>query len=98
MTRTEVLFLLKAYEEQLVTNTTLLSASVANAISNVLRKKGKRPNKLWKKKPKAGDVQERTQDIAIAKTVQEQDGSNWIQKIYLANRRKLQRKDKNDIS
>lgn len=58
---------------------------MANAVGNVLRKKGKPPQKLWKKKPVQGDLLERENDLQIAMNVQKQDGNNWIRKIYAAN-------------
>ena len=68
-----------------MTTSNLLAAAVANAIGNALRKKGKPPQKLWKKKPVHGNIQERENDLQIAMDVQEQDGDSWIRKIYAAN-------------
>ena len=42
LTPAEKRFLLKAYEEKVVSDSTLLAAAVANAVGNVLRKKGKK--------------------------------------------------------
>ena len=59
LTPAEKRFLLKAYEEKVVSDSTLLAAAVANAVGNVLRKKGKKPKKLWQKCPRHADQQVR---------------------------------------
>ncbi|MCD7959532.1 MAG: hypothetical protein LUF89_08700 [Ruminococcus sp.] len=92
LTPTEKAFLLKAYEEKVVSDSSLLASAVANAVGNVLRKKGKRPQKLWKKKPKPGNVEQRDSDVEIAKRNAEKDGNAWIARIYAANHRKLKRR------
>ncbi len=86
------MFIVKAYEDKVVSDSSLLAAAVANAVGNVLRKKGKRPQKLWKKKPKAGNVQQRDSDLEIVKKNAEKDGDTWIARIYAANHRKLKRR------
>lgn len=92
LTRAEKLFLIKAYENKVVADSSVFASAVANAVGNVFRKKGKRAQKLWKRKPKRGDLRQRETDLAIAKQSQESDGNAWIEKIYHANGRKYKRK------
>ncbi|MDE6730932.1 MAG: hypothetical protein K2J71_09195, partial [Oscillospiraceae bacterium] len=73
MTRKEKLFIIKAYENKLVADSNILSAAVANAVSNVFRKKNQRSKKLWKIQPKPGDLQERQEQTRIAQQVAAQD-------------------------
>lgn len=88
----------------MVADSSVMASAVANAVGNVLRKKGKRPQKLWKRKPKPGDRDQRHSDIAAVQTVQKREGVGWIEQIYRANGRKLRRRekstngDKTDIS
>lgn len=92
LTRKEKLFLVKAYENKLVADSNILSAAVANAVSNVFRKKNQRPRKLWKIQPKKSDSQEQREYTAIARQVETQD-KTWIEKIYAANHRKFRREN-----
>ena len=85
MTPAEKLFLVKAYENKVVSDSCLLSAAVANAVGNVLRKKGKKPRALWKKKPRQGDMQERGDMVQRVTQMQRSEGSAWVQAIYRAN-------------
>ena len=93
LTRKEKLFIVKAYENKLVADSNILSAAVANAVSNVFRKKNQRPKKLWKIQPKQGDLQERQEQTRIAQQVASQDDTSWIEKIYAANHRKFRKRN-----
>ena len=94
LTRKEKLFIVKAYEDKLVMDSNILSAAVANAVSNVFRKKNQRPKKLWKIQPKQGNLQERQEQTRIARQVESQDNTDWIAKIYIANHRKIPKTEK----
>lgn len=85
LTPAECAFLVKAYEDRVVSCTELLAAAVANAVSNVLRKKGKRPKKLWKKKRKKADHEKMRQAVSIAEEIEHRDGKRWIDMVYAAN-------------
>lgn len=98
LTRKEKLFLVRAYEDKLVADSDILCAAVANAVANVFRKKNQRPRKLWKIQPKQADSQERQEYMAIARRIESemtsQDGTDWVEKIYQANHRKLRKSQK----
>ena len=85
LTPAEKRFLLKAYEEKVVSDSTLLAAAVANAVGNVLRKKGKKPKKLWQKCPQHADPQERQRIVEAAKKIEATEGKAWVDLIYQAN-------------
>ena len=85
LTPAEKQFLMKAYEEKTVADSTLLSAAVANAVGNVLRKKGKRPKKLWRKCPRAGDEKEREQVVAAVRKMEQTEDKRWVDLVYQAN-------------
>lgn len=85
LTPAEKRFLLKAYEEKVVSDSTLLAAAVANAVGNVLRKKGKKPKKLWQKCHRHADQQERQRIVEAAKKIEATEGKAWVDLIYQAN-------------
>lgn len=92
LTPTEKLFIIKAYEDKVVSDSNLMAAAVANAVGNVMRKKGKRPQKLWRKKPGKGSEQERTDAVRVAAAVEEKEGKSWVAAIYQANGMRLKKK------
>lgn len=98
LTQTEKAFIMKAYENKIVTETTLINNAVANAVANVNRKKGKRWNPLWKKRPKKSDTEELK--TIMAKVKREDSDKSWVEKIYANNgrlpqlRRLLERREK----
>lgn len=90
LTPTEKVFIMKAYEDKVVSDSTVLAMAVNNAISNALRKKGKRPVKLWKKKNHAVLDKEAMQ-LNIKQIIkhEEKTGKGWVEKIYKANGYKI---------
>lgn len=84
LTERERLFIYKAYENKIVSDTMLIRDAVFNAVNNALRKKGKRFQKLWKKRVKKADktiVQDNLQTVLDI----EKKETGWIDKIYKAN-------------
>lgn len=96
LTATEKAFILKAYEDKIVAETSLLNNAVANAIANTLRKKGKKPIKLWQKRPSTiideKDILKHC--IRDIKLYEQNNGKGWVYKIYKANGMKLERRAK----
>lgn len=88
LTYAEKSFLMKAYEDKVVADSNLMAAAVGNAVGNALRKKGKRPRKLWRKAAKPGDYAQRQQQTAIAKKIEEKEGKRWVDLVYAANGRR----------
>ena len=82
LTQREQLFLMKAYENKVVFESSLINQAVANAIYNVNRKKGKRAIPLCRKRPKKADTDEL--EHICNKLSQEKDKS-WVEKIWRSN-------------
>ena len=92
LTGTEKAFILKAYEEKVVSDSNLLAGAVLNAISNAFRKKGKPFQKLWKKKPKRANREQQQATISEVLAADAKQGTAWIDAIYAANGRKRRKK------
>lgn len=82
LTPTEKAFILKSYEDKVVSETTLIRDAVLNAVSNALRKKGSRFRSLWKKKCKKANLEAVGNDIEILKRADAKSQINWVEKIY----------------
>lgn len=85
LTPRDVAFIRKAYETKTVQETTLLRNAVLNAVSNALRKKNARFQKLWKKVQKPLDKEKARNDAEIIFETEEKEGKSWVDKIYEAN-------------
>lgn len=92
LTGTEKAFILKAYEDKVVSDSTMLASAVLNAVSNAFRKKGKRFQKLWKKKPKRTNKEQQQTTISGVLAADAKQGTAWIDAIYAANGRKRRKK------
>lgn len=78
-------FIRKAYETKTVQETSQLRNAVLNAVSNALRKKNARFQKLWKKVQKPLDKERARNDTEIIIETEEKEGKSWVDKIYEAN-------------
>lgn len=84
LSETEKLFIRKAWENYTVSWSTLVRDAVFNGVGNALRKKGKRFQKLWKKRARKADkdlIRENTKTIMEI----EEHEKGWIDRIYKAN-------------
>ena len=84
LSETEKLFIRKAWENHTVSWSTLVRDAVFNGVGNALRKKGKRFQKLWKKRAQKADkdlIRENTKTIMEI----EEHEKGWIDRIYKAN-------------
>lgn len=87
LSETEKLFIRKAWEDHTVSWSTLVRDAVFNGVGNALRKKGKRFQKLWKKRNRKADkdvIRENTKTIMEI----EEHEKGWIDRIYQANGKK----------
>ena len=82
LTQREQLFLMKAYENKVVFESSLINQAVANAIYNVNRKKGKRAIPLWRKRPKKTDTEELKH---LCNKLSQENDKSWVDKIWRAN-------------
>ena len=93
LTPAEAALIRRAYEDRVVTETTLIRDAVANAITNTHRKRGKKAVPLWKKRVEKKDgeiLRERVSDIREIERKEE----GWIKRIYAASRGKIKKKGK----
>ena len=88
LTETERALILKAYENKVVADTNLLAGAVLNAVSNAFRKKGKKPQKLWRKQPKHTNKERQQQFVQQVLEADAAQGTAWVEAIYKANGRK----------
>lgn len=94
LTPRERYFILKAWEDKHVLETSLQYRSTFTATYNVNRPKRKAALKLWnRKKTEKADMEVVQRNMAIAYEVIEKEGNSWIDKIYKANG--LKRKEVN---
>lgn len=86
LTPREILFIQKAWEDKLVSESYLTYNAVYTAAYNVNRKKGKKALKLWKKsKVQKADAEAVQENLKVVKEVEEHEGKGWIDKILKAN-------------
>lgn len=86
LTLAEKAFIYKAYEDKVVSQSTILCNAVTVAVVNALRKKNKRPHKLWKKRRTSvvdKDIMKHT--IKDVLEIEKKSGKAWVDLIYKAN-------------
>ncbi len=82
LTPKEKAFIMKAYENKTVRESTLLRDAVLNAVSNAFRKKGKSFKKLWKKLSQPISEEQLEEDFTIINEVEKREGKAWIELLY----------------
>jgi alanine-alpha-ketoisovalerate/valine-pyruvate aminotransferase len=93
LTNTERLFIRKAYENKVVSETTLIRDAVYNAMHNAYRKKGASFMELWKER-KPVDKKEVQADMTLVAKIEKKE-AGWIDMIYRnAGLRKPKKKKK----
>lgn len=85
LTRREKLFIYKAWENKVVSESTTLRNSVLNAVNNAMRKKGKKFVHLWKKKQMKLDKELAQENLKIIQGIEKKDGKSWVDLIYKEN-------------
>jgi ribosomal protein L20 len=74
------MFIRKAYETKIVTESTLIRDAVLNAMHNAYRKKGQSFRQLWTERQPV-NMQQVKSDLAFIEKVEEKE-TGWIDKIY----------------
>lgn len=82
LTMTERAFIMKAYENKIVTDSTIERNAVANALANCFRKKGKREIPLWRRKLNHKQIEKQKRLLDKAKQNEKNDDKEWIKKVY----------------
>lgn len=85
LTLTEKAFIIKAYENKVVNESTFIRNAVLNAVNNAFRKKGKQFIKLWKKQG-AAPKEEINNALQIVKENEKLEGKDWVALIYQGRR------------
>lgn len=85
LTRTEISFIYRAWEDKLVRESTFARDAFLNAYVNANRKKGTLPIKLWEKHFNGQKTVETAQDDLKTITAIEDAETGWIEEIYKAN-------------
>jgi hypothetical protein len=85
LTPKEKAFIYKAWENKLVADTSHIANAVNNAVSNALRKKGKRAVPLWKKKQRRHNVERIRDTYKEVRMAEDKKGTAWVERIYKAN-------------
>lgn len=94
LTRTEISFIYRAWEDKLVRDSTFARNAFLNAYVNANRKKGTSPIKLWKKHFDGQKTAETAQDDLKTITAIEDAETGWIEEIYKANGIPMRKKAK----
>lgn len=88
LTMAEKLFIRKAYEDKIVNESSVYEHAFEIAISNCLRKKGKRSLKLWTKKAKQGDKAQAAEMFKIVQENEKKHGNSWVDIVHKGAGRK----------
>lgn len=94
LTPAEIAFVMRAWEDKTVRDTTYIRDAVLNAVVNAMRKKRQSFRKLWKKagKLKADAQADYKNKIEIIKEIEKKE-AGWIDKVFAAAGRKRRRKE-----
>lgn len=82
LTPAEKFFIRKAYEDKTVGSSTLFQQAVEVAVGNVMRKKGKKPQKLWHKAQRPVDKEAAKKQIAIVEEIEKNTTKDWVRILY----------------
>lgn len=83
LTPKEKAFIIKAWENKLVADSTLIRNASLNAQGNINRKKGKKFIDLWTKKQRKLDKDVALENLRIIEETNKDD--SWVDKIYQIN-------------
>ena len=94
LTPVEIAFIMRAWEDKTVRDTTYIRDAVLNAVVNGMRKKRQQFRKLWKKSGKM-TADKKVDFKEKIKTIEEieKKEKGWIDKVLAAAGRKRRRKE-----
>jgi len=99
LTQTERAFIMKAYEDMVVSDSTTTRNAVFNAQINANRKRGKPFRKLWQKARRPADREKARDDMNTIKEIErnERKGTSglpvWLERVYAGAGKKLPQKN-----
>lgn len=85
LTPKEKIFIMKAWETKLVSDTTHIRNATLNAVSNAMRKKGSKFADLWTKKQQRLDTELAHNNLRIVEKIENNNDKSWVDKVYKAN-------------
>lgn len=85
LTKREKLFIMKAWEEKEVRESTFLRNAVMNAVSNAMRSKKEPFRELWTKKQKPVDKEVVEVNMSVIEETTKKEEFDWVAEIYKAN-------------
>lgn len=86
LTPREKMFIYKAWENKLVSETTHIYNAVFTAVYNCNRPKNKRALKLWRKKRiQKADKEIVKENLKRIRETESKEGKEWIRRIYAVN-------------
>ncbi|MCO7125118.1 phenylalanine racemase [Sporolactobacillus shoreicorticis] len=85
LTEKEKVFIRKEYENKFLFDVTWVRNAVLNAEANVNRKKGKKFQELFPKKPPRADKEYNEQAMKTITAIEQKKGKTWVEKVYRAN-------------
>lgn len=89
LTAREKAFVLKAWEDKTVRDTTLLRNAVLNAVGNALRKKGKPFRQLWARRQQRADADAVRAQIRAVREIDAKNKGAWLKKLRAAYGREV---------
>lgn len=94
LTPKETAFILKAWENKVVLETSLQNRAVVNAVGNVFRKKGAKWAKLWQKKAEPTNKDEQQNLLSAVDELEQKNGKDWVTELYRASGREVPKRGK----
>lgn len=95
LTQTERAFIMKAYEDMVVSDSTTTRNAVFNATINANRKKGKPFRKLWQRARRQADREKARDDLSTIRDIEKQEKKGksglplWLERVYAGSGRKI---------
>lgn len=94
LTPMDRVFIRKAHEDKVVSESQMMSTAVTNAIGNAWRKKNQEVEPLWKKKQKKLNKEIAFDTLEKVLEVEENEGKGWLDILYAKNGMKKPRRDR----
>lgn len=89
LTPKEKVFILKAWENKVISDSLFMRNAVLNAITNAYRKKGKKFIPLFKKKSRKINIDIAKDNLRLINKLEAKNDKRWVDLIYKSNGLKL---------
>lgn len=85
LTPREKIFIYKAWENKIVSDSSYMRNAFLNGYLNARRKRGKKFVDLWKKKQKRLNKEVAKENLTVIMGIEDQEGKSWVDFIYQKN-------------